>query len=64
MQQQHDDALTQGKANESRFVAGGKSCILISHVLGEVLQNADRIVRMADGRMSEHDGEPAGMQQA
>ncbi|TGR36199.1 sugar ABC transporter ATP-binding protein, partial [Mesorhizobium sp. M1C.F.Ca.ET.195.01.1.1] len=34
-----------------RFVAGGKSCILISHVLGEVLRNADRIVVMRDGKM-------------
>ncbi|WP_287299246.1 ATP-binding cassette domain-containing protein, partial [Mesorhizobium sp.] len=34
-----------------RFVAGGKSCILISHVLGEVLGNADRIVVMRDGKV-------------
>jgi ribose transport system ATP-binding protein len=34
-----------------RFVAGGKSCILISHLLGEVLGNADRIVVMRDGRV-------------
>ena len=32
-----------------RFVAGGKCCILISHLLGEVLKNADRIVVMRDG---------------
>ncbi|WP_027169115.1 sugar ABC transporter ATP-binding protein [Mesorhizobium sp. WSM3224] len=34
-----------------RFVAAGGSCILISHVLGEVLQNADRIVVMRDGKV-------------
>ena len=35
-----------------RFVAGGKSCILISHLLGEVLKNADRIVVMRDGKVA------------
>ncbi len=34
-----------------RFVAAGGSCILISHVLGEVLNNADRIVVMRDGKV-------------
>ncbi|MDW6026315.1 sugar ABC transporter ATP-binding protein [Mesorhizobium sp. BAC0120] len=34
-----------------RFVAGGKSCILISHLLGEILDNADRIVVMRDGKL-------------
>lgn len=34
-----------------RFVASGKSCILISHLLGEILHNADRIVVMRDGRI-------------
>jgi ribose transport system ATP-binding protein len=34
-----------------RFVGGGKSCILISHLLGEVLGNADRIVVMRDGKV-------------
>jgi ribose transport system ATP-binding protein len=34
-----------------RFVATGKSCVLISHLLGEVLQNADRIVVMRDGKV-------------
>ncbi|TIT19299.1 MAG: sugar ABC transporter ATP-binding protein, partial [Mesorhizobium sp.] len=40
------DAHTAGQllAFVRRFVASGGSCILISHVLGEVLQNADRIV--------------------
>lgn len=31
-------------------VAAGQSCILISHLLGEVLKYADRIVVMRDGR--------------
>jgi ribose transport system ATP-binding protein len=35
-----------------RFVASGKSCILISHLLGEVLKNADRIVVMRDGKVA------------
>jgi len=35
-----------------RFVASGKSCILISHLLGEVLNNADRIVVMRDGKVA------------
>jgi ribose transport system ATP-binding protein len=34
-----------------RFVASGKSCILISHILGEVLGNTDRIVVMRDGKV-------------
>ncbi|MGN6584646.1 MAG: sugar ABC transporter ATP-binding protein [Rhizobiaceae bacterium] len=34
-----------------RFVAAGGSCILISHLLGEVLENADRIVVMRDGKV-------------
>jgi ribose transport system ATP-binding protein len=33
-----------------RVVAGGLSCILISHLLGEILQNSDRIVVMRDGK--------------
>ncbi len=32
-----------------RFVEGGASCILISHILGEILQGADTIVVMRDG---------------
>ena len=32
-----------------RSVAGGLSCILISHMLGEVLSTSDRIVVMRDG---------------
>ena len=34
-----------------RFVGDGKSCILISHLLGEILDNADRIVVMRDGKV-------------
>jgi ribose transport system ATP-binding protein len=47
------DARTAGQllAFVRRFVAAGGSCILISHLLGEVLQNADRIVVMRDGKM-------------
>jgi ribose transport system ATP-binding protein len=47
------DAHTAGQLLDfvRRFVAGGKSCILISHLLGEVLGNADRIVVMRDGRV-------------
>ena len=47
------DSHTAGQllAFVRRFVAGGGSCILISHVLGEVLQNADRIVVMRDGKV-------------
>lgn len=33
------------------FVAAGKSCILISHVLHEVLDYSDRIVVMKDGKV-------------
>ena len=34
-----------------RFVASGGSVILISHILGEILQSCDRIVVMRDGRV-------------
>jgi ABC-type sugar transport system ATPase subunit len=34
-----------------RFVDGGGSCILISHLLGEVLNYSDRIVVMRDGKV-------------
>jgi ribose transport system ATP-binding protein len=46
------DAHTAGQllAFMRRVVAGGTSCIFISHLLGEVLQNCDRIVVMRDGR--------------
>jgi ribose transport system ATP-binding protein len=47
------DAHTAGQllAFVRRFVDGGGSCILISHVLGEILDNADRIVVMRDGKV-------------
>ena len=35
-----------------RFVDGGGSIVLISHILGEILQNCDRIVVMRDGQVS------------
>src|SRR4029450_12437150 len=34
-----------------RVVAGGASCILISHLLGEVLEYSDRIVVMRDAKV-------------
>jgi ribose transport system ATP-binding protein len=34
-----------------RFVSDGGSCILISHLLGEILSTADRIVVMRDGKV-------------
>jgi ribose transport system ATP-binding protein len=40
------------------FVGGGGSCILISHLLGEILSASDRIVVMRDGRVV--DARPAG----
>ncbi|MDX8525246.1 sugar ABC transporter ATP-binding protein [Mesorhizobium sp. MSK_1335] len=47
------DAHTAGQLLSfvRRFIENGGSCILISHVLGEVLQNADRIVVMRDGKV-------------
>ena len=47
------DAETAAKllAFVRRAVASGTSCVLISHLLGEVLENADRIVVMRDGRI-------------
>jgi len=51
------DAHTAGQllAYVRRFVAGGKSCILISHLLGEVLKYADRVVVMRDGKVAAAD---------
>ena len=48
------DAHTAGQllAFVRRFVAAGKSCILISHLLGEVLKHADRVVVMRDGQVA------------
>ncbi len=34
-----------------RAVAGGASCVLISHLLGEIIDNSDRIVVMRDGKV-------------
>ncbi|MEI6798933.1 MAG: sugar ABC transporter ATP-binding protein [Pseudomonadota bacterium] len=34
-----------------RAVAGGISCILISHLLGEILETSDRVVVMRDGKV-------------
>lgn len=36
-----------------RFIADGGSCILISHLLGEILGTADRVVVMLDGAVVE-----------
>jgi ribose transport system ATP-binding protein len=46
------DAHTAGQllASMRRAIGQGLSCIFISHLLGEVLQNSDRIVVMRDGR--------------
>ncbi len=46
------DAHTAGQllSYMRRAVAEGISCIFISHLLGEVLQNCDRIVVMRDGK--------------
>lgn len=47
------DAVVAGQllAFVRRFVAGGGSCVLISHLLGEILEAADRVVVMRDGRV-------------
>ncbi|MET0532087.1 MAG: sugar ABC transporter ATP-binding protein [Microvirga sp.] len=47
------DAHTSGQllAFVRRAVEAGTSCVLISHILGEVLQNCDRIVVMRDGKL-------------
>ncbi len=47
------DAVTAGAllAYVRRAVAGGITCALISHILGEVLQACDRIAVMRDGRV-------------
>jgi ribose transport system ATP-binding protein len=47
------DAHTAGQLLSfvRRVVAGGASCILISHLLGEVLETSDRIVVMRDGKV-------------
>jgi ribose transport system ATP-binding protein len=47
------DVVTAGQllAYIRKSVATGMSCILISHVLGEILDYADRIVVMKDGKV-------------
>ena len=47
------DAHTAGQllAYVRKVVATGTSCILISHLLGEILENCDRIVVMRDGKV-------------
>jgi ribose transport system ATP-binding protein len=47
------DAETAAKllAFMRRAIASGVSCVLISHLLAEVLENSDRIVVMRDGRI-------------
>jgi ribose transport system ATP-binding protein len=47
------DAVVAGQllAFVRRFVAGGGGCVLISHLLGEILEAADRVVVMRDGRV-------------
>lgn len=38
-------------AHVRRVVAKGVSCILISHILGEILETSDRVVVMRDGKV-------------
>lgn len=47
------DAHTAGQLLSfvRRFVDGGGTCILISHLLKEILENCDRLVVMRDGRI-------------
>ena len=47
------DAHTSGQllAHVRRSVESGVSCVLISHILGEVLSTCDRIVVMRDGKV-------------
>jgi ribose transport system ATP-binding protein len=47
------DAHTAGQLLSfvRRAVGGGLSCVLISHLLGEILDNCDRIVVMRDGKV-------------
>jgi ribose transport system ATP-binding protein len=47
------DAHTAGQllAYVRRSVGSGLSCVLISHILGEVLETCDRIVVMRDGKV-------------
>ena len=45
-------AAAQLIAHVRRFVAEGGTCVLISHLLNEILQGSDRIVVMRDGRVA------------
>jgi ribose transport system ATP-binding protein len=47
------DAVAAGKllAHVRRYVAAGGTCVLISHLLKEILETADRIAVMRDGRV-------------
>ena len=51
------DAHTAGQllAYVRRAVRSGLSCVLISHILGEVLETCDRIVVMRDGKVVAED---------
>jgi ribose transport system ATP-binding protein len=55
------DAQTAGQllAFVRRAIAEGTSCILISHLLREVLENSDRIVVMRDGKVVASDNATA-----
>jgi ribose transport system ATP-binding protein len=55
------DAHTAGQllAFVRRSVANGVSCILISHLLGEILDTSDRIVVMRDGKVVASDASGA-----
>ena len=55
------DSQTAGQllAFVRRVVAGGASCVLISLLLGEVLEHSDRIVVMRDGKVVAADGAAA-----
>lgn len=52
-------AAAQLLAYVRKSVAGGLSCILISHLLGEVLETASRIVVMRDGQVVANDAAAA-----
>ncbi|WP_279483898.1 sugar ABC transporter ATP-binding protein [Aureimonas sp. SK2] len=47
------DAQVAGQllAHVRRFTAGGGSVVLISHILGEILETCDRITVMSDGKV-------------
>lgn len=50
-----EDTSTQLLAYVRRSVAQGASCVLITHILGEVLRACDRILVMRDGRVTLED---------